>query len=646
VIRRILPCLLVAIAGAEYHARSPQSNPPQQTFTTGVELVRLDVSVLDKDRRPVRGLTARDFTVLDDGNPQPIVAFSEVDIPDAEPAAAEWMQQVGSDIATNQLDLRRIIVIVMDDGTTSVDDGAVNAAKQIARGVIGRLGPNDLAAVVFTLEGKSQNFTSDRRRLIAAADSFAPKAIAAPGKWTAAESSRGPSVFAGPPLACLMPGGGPNCLTRTLNTVATALEDTPVGRKTIVLISSGLPYNFSISSLEASSDLNDLQRTFRSLQAANVNVYPFDPRGLTSEGILSDRLDSLRIFADHTGGRATLATNTPWEQVPQVFAENSSYYLLGIRPPESGRPGSFRRVNVKVARAGADVRVRAGYFAPGRETRAKTRESAPPTVLDKAFGAALPSGTLPLEAGATPFAAPGNQAIVVVTAAVRRPVTESVAIETLEVRTAAFDAGSLKERTSERQTAELTLRPTALGERRFELQSRLAVRPGRYEIRVAAAVAGTAGGVFTLVEVPDFAKARLSLSGLVLGMRRSDQNDRLADVLPIVPTAGRSFTPSARVTAFLRVYQGGKGAVLPVQIRVRIVDASSRNVVDDASTLEPARFQSGRFADYSLDLPLSRLGAGDYLLTVEATAQKNSARRDVRFQVTPQDLLKRHSPNS
>jgi hypothetical protein len=129
-------------------------------------------------------------------------------------------------------------------------------------------------------------------------------------------------------------------------------------------------------------------------------------------------------------------------------------------------------------------------------------------------------------------------------------------------------------------------------------------------------------------------------------MRRSDQNDRLADVLPIVPTAGRSFTPSARVTAFLRVYQGGKGAVLPVQIRVRIVDASSRNVVDDASTLEPARFQSGRFADYSLDLPLSRLGAGDYLLTVEATAQKNSARRDVRFQVTPQDLLKRHSPNS
>ena len=632
-IRRILPCLLVAVAGSGHQARSAQSTLPQQTFTTGVELVRLDVSVLDKDRRPIRGLTAQDFTVLDDGRPQPVVAFSAVDIPDAEPAAAGWMQQIGSDIATNQLDLRRIIVILMDDGTTSVDDGTVNAAKQIARRVIERLGPNDLAAVVFTLKGKSQNFTSDRRRLIAAADSFAPKAIGAPGKWTAAESSRGPSGFAGPPLACMMPGGGPNCLTRTLNSVAGALDDTPVGRKTIVLISSGLPYDFTLSSLEASSDLNDLQRTFRSLQNANVNVYPFDPRGLTSEGIISNRLDSLRIFADHTGGRATVATNTPWEQVPQVFAENSSYYLLGIRPPETSRPGSFRRINVKVARGGAEVRTRAGYFAPRTGTSAKTREAAPPTVLDKAFGAALPSGTLPLEVGAAPFAAAGNQAIVIVTAAVRRRVAESVVVERLEVRTAAFDADNLKERASERQTAEVTLRPTALGERRFEVHSRLAVRPGRYEIRVGAGAPGSAGGVFTLVEVPEFSKARLSLSGLVLGTRRTDQNDTLADVLPIVPTAARTFTPSVAVTGFLRVYQGGKGAPLPVQMRVRIVDASARSVVDETATLEPGRFQPGRAADYQLDLPLSRLTGGDYLLTIDATAEQHAARRDVRFRV-------------
>jgi len=75
----------------------------------------------------------------------------------------------------------------MDDAMTSPDDGVPNAAKLIARGVIDRLGPNDLAAVVFTFLGKSQNFTTDRRQLIAAADSFSPKAIPVPGRWTAAK---------------------------------------------------------------------------------------------------------------------------------------------------------------------------------------------------------------------------------------------------------------------------------------------------------------------------------------------------------------------------------------------------------------------------------------------------------------------------
>ena len=64
---RILASLLLAIAGAEYHAWSSQSDTPQQTFTTSVELVRLDVSVLDKDRRPIRGLKAEQLSRFNPG---------------------------------------------------------------------------------------------------------------------------------------------------------------------------------------------------------------------------------------------------------------------------------------------------------------------------------------------------------------------------------------------------------------------------------------------------------------------------------------------------------------------------------------------------------------------------------------------------
>lgn len=633
--RRPLACLLLALATAHSAARSSQSNDPQQTFRTGVDLVRLDVSVLDRNRRPIQRLRAEDFTVLEDGRPQPIVAFAAVDIPSPPPVAAEWMRQIGSDVATNQLDLRRIVVIVMDDGMSAPDDGVPNAAKQIARGVIDRLGPNDLAAVVFTFFGKAQNFTSDRRQLNAAADSFAPKAIPVAGRWTAAApNARTPQLgppLTGPPLGCAMAGGGENCLTRTLKSVASALEDTPVGRKTIVLISSGVPYKFSMENLDASSDINDLQKTFRQLQRANVNVYPFDPRGLTNEGIIGERIESLRMFAENTGGRATVATNTPWEQVPQVFAENGSYYLLGIRPA-AGRPNGFRRISIRVARPGAEVRTRAGYFVAG-PPRASAKE--PPTELEKAFAGALPSGTLPLDVSAAPFASSdGKRGVVVVTTGIRRPVQMSTIVEKLDVRTAAFDVSTLKERASQRQTAEVTLRPNATGERRLEIQSRLAVRPGRYEIRSAAEAQGSPGGVFTQVEVPDFSKARLSLSGLVLGFARSGDTDGLADLLPIVPTSARAFPRSGQVAAFVRVYQGGK-APRPVQLRVHILDAATRSVVDETTTLEPARFGSRRSADCPFQLPLSRLAEGEYLLTIEANADRISARREVRFVVRP-----------
>jgi hypothetical protein len=49
-------------------------------FRSGVELVQIDVTVLDNQRRPLTGLTASDFTVLDDGVETPIRAFTPVEL--------------------------------------------------------------------------------------------------------------------------------------------------------------------------------------------------------------------------------------------------------------------------------------------------------------------------------------------------------------------------------------------------------------------------------------------------------------------------------------------------------------------------------------------------------------------------------------
>lgn len=62
----------LGIAGALAFQVPPQGDRQAPTFRSRTDLVQLDISVLDKDRRPVRGLTAADFTVLEDGKPQSV----------------------------------------------------------------------------------------------------------------------------------------------------------------------------------------------------------------------------------------------------------------------------------------------------------------------------------------------------------------------------------------------------------------------------------------------------------------------------------------------------------------------------------------------------------------------------------------------
>ena len=150
-----------------------QSAPQLPTFRSAIDVVRLDVSVLDKDRRPVRDLVAADFAISVDGAVQPIVAFEAVVMPPREEPTAPWMRDVAPDVKTNALGEPRLFVIIMDDVLTPPDPYMVSSAKTIARAIVDNLAPSDLASVVFTKDNKgAQELTSDRARLMAAIDSF------------------------------------------------------------------------------------------------------------------------------------------------------------------------------------------------------------------------------------------------------------------------------------------------------------------------------------------------------------------------------------------------------------------------------------------------------------------------------------------
>jgi hypothetical protein len=140
--------------------------------------------------------------------------------------------------------------------------------------------------------------------------------------------------------------------------------------------------------------------------------------------------------------------------------------------------------------------------------------------------------------------------------------------------------------------------------------------------------------VYTYVEVPDFAKEPVTLSGIVLGTRSAASSSPFADLIPLEPTAKRQFGTTERVTAFARVYQSVSDPPVVVTVTTRIVDASNRSVYEASTALFETDRGAEHSADYGFDLPLASLTTGQYVLTVEATRRaKQTVRRNVIFSV-------------
>jgi VWFA-related protein len=617
-----------------------QQEPPDvgTTFRSGIDVVRLDVSVLDRNRMPIRGLTPADFTVLEDGKPQPIVGFDAIDLPDQMQPRGSWMREVAPDVVTNRLDAQRVVVILLDDFGVPFDPSAVQFSKNIARATIDQLGPADLAAVVYTLtRNKGQEFTTDRARLLAAVDRFSSSAVpmdVPPRVNSRADSPSQLSPASARPTpsgACL---GG--CLGMALRNAAEILSAWPGARKSLVLISPA-QREASPETLEGAAENSDLTRTFRAMQEANLNIYQFDPRGLEVNRRVND---DFGMFAESTGGRAITGTNTPWELVPQMFLENSSYYVIGFRSTNLTRDGRFRRVSVKVSRPGAEVRARSGYYAPQRERTVKPTKTPPPSALDRAVAGGLPIGDLTISLTVAPFAAAGvssarekNSATLIVVAGLD-PARAGGEKEVLQVMATAFRS-DWKPAGSSTQTLELGARQPS--ERiHDDLASRLALAPGRYEIRVAVSnSAGRIGSAYASVTIPDFSKEPLALSGVVLENRMATVRaggEALA-LLPVVPTTVREFANADRPTAFVRLYQGGNKPLAPVRITARILNEEDAAVFEETSTIPAGSFTAARSADYRFALPIAGLNPGEYLVSIVAVADKLTSRRDVRITI-------------
>jgi len=619
--------------------------PQTPVFKSKVEVVQLDVSVLDKNRQPVRGLTQQDFTILEDGKPQPVVGFATFDVDSAAAPVTGWMRDVPPDVATNAFKESRLFVIVMDDALIPQDPAFARDAKKIAMSIIDKLSPNDLTAVVFTGDNrKTQDFTSDKTKLRAAFDKFNPGLA---GYGFGLESiERPPAPVTDPnatPVATVNPDSGfYKGSIRTLTNVADYLIAVPNRRKAVFWVSPGVPLDMHetgpkkagqtiagtsiaipISDTVIMRDLaKDTEEIFRRAQLANVTIYPIDPTGLGGmRGFLLNRLpgidypgpmnrkasaqtDFLAEAAAATGGRTVMNTNDFDPGIRDVFAENDSYYLVGFEPLNAAADGKLRRIEVKVNRPDVEVRTRSSYYAPEapKTDKKPDKKALPPETiaLQKAMAGILPMAGMPMRASVAPFAVPGQRlSTVAIVLGITQPIPEAAAkgrvTEKTKLLTSAFTPEGTPKGTQE-HTASVVLSAGSSGDASYEVLARIDLSPGRYQLRLAAhnSTSNKDGSVFVDVTVPDYSNVPFSASPIVLGAtpgRKSAPKDLLTPLLPFVPTAEREFARSDKLTAFLRLYQSGQKPIEGVRVSMQLRDAGNQVVAGQTPTIGIDQFK-------------------------------------------------------
>jgi hypothetical protein len=181
------------------------------------------------------------------------------------------------------------------------------------------------------------------------------------------------------------------------------------GRKSLLLLTEGFLND---------SDLGLVQEVASRCWEANIAVYSLDVRGLmaglgglsaadagtpnaaelalmATEQVEFQAAGSVGL-AEDTGGFALRDSNDVAGGAVRAAHESRVYYLLGYTPPAGKGPRDWRRLEVKVQRAGLTVRARKGYAlrnaaeiaAADAARLAAARGGAPPLPVDVARAAA------------------------------------------------------------------------------------------------------------------------------------------------------------------------------------------------------------------------------------------------------------------
>jgi len=394
---------------------APAQQPSQRagTIAEGVRAVLVDVVVRDKRGQPVYDLTGSDFELFEDGVPQAISAFSTTfdrparsgtDVTRAQPETAPVRSAPGPGVTA----------IVFD----RLQPESRRIAVQAARSYLGAKEESTDFVAVFGLDLSLSVLVPFTRNAIALRRALDVMLSRPAAVLTATDIAQiATSTAASPPSAGGRPGapdaGVLSAMQAQMLSDFAALEQEQQGysttdglfaivstlgripgRKSLVLFSEGIPlsdrvhphflgvidaanranvsiYAMDAVGLRAESDQARTRDLVNFSAGAGLTSYTADtvsdPYTRQIEGtaarMRSDPEHSLGELASATGGMYFKNTNNLRPAFERVDSDLRNYYLLGYTPTNTKYDGRFRKIDVRVRRAGVAIAARRGYFA-------------------------------------------------------------------------------------------------------------------------------------------------------------------------------------------------------------------------------------------------------------------------------------------
>lgn len=638
----------------------PLVSQQRATFSTTTNVVIVNVTVLDRNGKPIENLAKDDFQLYEDGKLQKLQAVDfqhlkdavlpPVNSPEAQPPPEPKGYNPDREKASIQNTMlskyqdRRLMVLLFDFSSMQPAEQirAKNAAIKFLNSQM--TGSDTVSIMVYGSSLQTVlDFTSDRDLLINTINKF--RVGDSSENATFADEGADSQDQSGQFVADETEFNIFNADLKlaALEDAARQLGQYPE-KKALIYISSGIQKN-------GVDNQSQLIATTNTAVRANVSFYPIDARGLsalvpggdaTQAGAVGNNLysgagqrslkenfnnqqETLDTLARDTGGKALLDSNDLTEGIRQVQQDFSSYYVLSYVSSNSAQDGKYRRVQVKLAPKDTALRAkldyREGYFGP--TTFARMKDADKEAQLAQALQSDNPVTDLPIAVEIDFFRLEKDKYFTPISVKIpgsalafhskgAKQATE------LDFIAEVFDARNRPAATV-RDTIPLKVDSSIAGQvvqKSIQYDTGVTLTPGAYKLRFVAREngEGKTGTFETPFTIPDLAAGQaLRVSSVILSNQREPVGQQVAGVKmdkkllainplidngqKLLPNVTRVFHPGQNVLVYLEVYDPTIPASLPENFRRADVEASVALYQNKKKVFETDPIRANRMND-------------------------------------------------